>query len=51
MYQLIVLLAVANTTQGVPNMVEPPVKVVTLPDNTGTYIELSKRIAECTIMS
>jgi len=26
-------------------MAEPPVKVVPLPDNTGTYVELSNRIA------
>jgi len=35
----------ANTTQAVPIMAEPPVKVASFPDNTGTYVESSKRIA------
>jgi len=55
MYQLIVFLAAGNTTQAVPIMAEPPVKVVPLPNNTGTYVDLSNRIAstsaEWTILS
>jgi len=55
MIQFIVLLAAANTTQAVPIMAEPPVKVVPLPNNTGTYVELRNGIAlmsaEWTIIS
>jgi len=43
MFQFIVL--PANTTQAVPIMAEPPVKVGPLPNNTGTYVELNNRIA------
>jgi len=40
MYQLIVLLDVANTTQAFPIMAEPLVRVVQVPNSTGTYREL-----------